>query len=320
MRPLTPAAGDVVRIRSARWRVAHQTPYEHAILIEVRGCDRENQGERARFLLPFEPVERLPVTQAPRVVSPRRWRRTARAAIAASSPAYHGLDSAVSAAFDILPYQLEPALAVTRGLGTRLLIADEVGLGKTVQAALVVAEILRRRPCDARAIVVCPAGLREQWQSELRERFQLESAVLDSAAVAASPAAAHGINPWAAHRIVIASIDYLKRPEVMRSVEALIWDVGVFDEAHALSGRSDRRIAACALADRSRIVVLLSATPHSGDDEAFARLAGIGHLEGATPLLTFRRTRGDVRMSVPRRSRWHRVRPTAAESSTADSS
>jgi superfamily II DNA or RNA helicase len=309
----TPLPGDVVRIRSARWRVARQTPYGDVTVIQVRGCDRQNQGERAYFLLPFEPCERLPFSPVPRVVSARRWRRAARAAIAASSPAYDALDSAVTADLDVLPYQLEPALAVTRGLGARLLIADDVGLGKTVQAGLVIAEILRRAPGDARAIVVCPAGLREQWQAELRDRFRLESAVLDSAAVAASAAAVHGANPWAAHQVVIASVDYLKRPEVMRAVEALIWDVAVFDEAHALSGRSDRRTAAGVLADRSRTVVMLSATPHSGDDDGFARLCATGAL-GTFPLLTFRRTRADVGLAVPRRTRWLRVRPTPAES------
>ena len=310
----TPLPGDIVRIRSRRWSVASHTPCEDAALLDVVGCERENQGERARFLLPFEQVERLPVSDAPHVVSPRRWRHAARAAVAAACPAPGSLDSAVHAEVDVLAYQLEPALAVSRGLGARLLIADDVGLGKTVQAGLVIAEALRSRPAEARAIVVCPAGLREQWASELRDRFHLDPAVLDSAAVAASAASPGGVNPWALHQIVITSIDYLKRPEVMRSVESLVWDACVFDEAHALSGRSDRQAAAAALAARARILVMLTATPHSGDDEAFARLTAIGSLDDGLPLLTFRRTRADAVPALPRRTAWLRVRPTPAES------
>ncbi len=304
--PLVP--GDLVRIRGARWRVARQTPYEEATVVEVRGCDRANRGERAHFLLPFEGLERLPLSPLPLVVSRRRWRHTARRVLASATPAYHALDSAAAADLDVLPFQLEPALAVTNGLGSRLLIADDVGLGKTVQAGLVIAEILRRCPGDARALVVCPAGLREQWQSELRARFRLESTVLDSSTIAGRAARSCGTNPWAAHRIVVTSIDYVKRPEVLRSLEPLVWDVGVFDEAHTLAGRSDRRSAAAALADRSRTVVMLTATPHSGDDEAFARLVALGSLDGTFPLLTFRRTRDDAGLSVPRRTRWCRVR------------
>ena len=67
---------------------------------------------------------------------------------------------------------------------------------------------------------------------------------------------------------MIASIDYIKRPEVMRSLETLLWDVVVLDEAHHLAGRSDRAAAGSMLGDRARALVLLTATPHSGDDEA----------------------------------------------------
>jgi superfamily II DNA or RNA helicase len=80
----------------------------------------------------------------------------------------------------------------------------------------------------------------------------------------------------------------------MRSLEPLTWDVLVFDEAHALAGRSDRAAAAAALGRRARIVVMLTATPHSGDEEAFSRLSAIGDLADAFPLTTFRRTRTDV--------------------------
>ncbi len=212
------------------------------------------------------------------MVRPSRWRHIARAALADATPSPHALRAAARAHFAIVPFQLEPALAVNSARGCRLLIADEVGLGKTVQAGLIVAEVFAREP-DARALVVCPAGLREQWQGEMHERFGLPAVVLDAAGIArVTSAQGPGLNPWAAVRVGVTSIDYLKRPEVMRGFEALVWDVVVFDEAHALAGPSDRATAAALLGTRARRVVLLTATPHSGDEDAFGRLCDLGRL------------------------------------------
>ena len=94
------------------------------------------------------------------------------AGLVARAPTARGLPAALEAGVDILPYQLEPALAVVDGV-RRLLIADEVGLGKTIQAALAIAELKRRRPV-LRAMVIVPRSLRDQWRDELNERFGLE--------------------------------------------------------------------------------------------------------------------------------------------------
>jgi superfamily II DNA or RNA helicase len=305
-------AGDVVRIRDESWIVLRHAPGADGAILDVRGRDRSNLGLRTSFLLPCEPIERLPMSGAPRIVRPPRWRRLARAVLAASTPSYDALRSPVRANLTILPFQLEPALACVRGLAARILIADEVGLGKTIQAGLLISELLDRRP-GGRVLVVSPAGLREQWQSELRTRFAIEAAVLDSATLARH-AGTWNANPWSAHPVAITSLDYVKRPEVARSLESLVWDVVVFDEAHALSGRSDRATVAAALAHRARTLVLLTATPHSGDDEAFARLCSIGDLSHQFPLLVFRRTRTDAGLASSRRTASIRVACTPAES------
>jgi superfamily II DNA or RNA helicase len=218
----------------------------------------------------------------------------------------------VRARISLLPFQLEPALAITQGLTSRLLIADEVGLGKTIQAALIVAEILARSK-QARVLIVSPASLKDQWQAELHDRFQIEAWVADSISLARVGSEWGAGNPWTCRPVTITSIDFVKRPEVMRALEALIWDATVFDEAHSLAGRSDRALAAHALARRARHVVLLTATPHSGDERTFDTLRGIGDLDGEFPLLTFRRTRGDVGLTVPRKTSSLRVHPTLAE-------
>jgi ERCC4-related helicase len=307
--PLRP--GDIVRIRDEGWHVLRHVLGANGSLLEVRGRDRGNRQVRTCFLLPCEPCERIPQSTLPRVVRPRTWCRRVRAALAAATPALDSIRTPPAPTLVILPFQLEPALAVLRGLSSRILIADEVGLGKTVQAGLVISEVLRRRS-TARALVVTPAGLRGQWREELHERLALDGCVLDSAALARTGWPSMG-NPWAAHPIVITSLDYVKRPEVLRSLEALIWDIVVFDEAHAIAGQSDRAAAARGLADRARTVLLLTATPHSGDDEAFARLCATGDLRRQFPLLVFRRTRRDVGLATQRRTVSMRVRPTLAE-------
>ncbi len=308
-----------MRIRGERWRVAAESPHDTASIdvvsiVDVDGADPSNRGIRARFILPFEPLERLPASFAsPRMVSFARWRHAARASLAAAVPHWTSLRAAARADLTIIPFQLEPALAVTRGDACRLLIADDVGLGKTIQAGLIVAEDVTRTP-DARVLIVAPAGLRDQWRDELRSRFSLDPEVLDAGGIArAGSQLAPEVNPWSVHPIAITSIDFVKRPDVLRSLEALLWDVIVFDEAHTLGGRSDRAAAATALAARARCVVMLTATPHSGDEDAFARLCGLGDLGAEFPLMTFRRTRADVGLPHGRRSIQLRVRPTGAE-------
>jgi len=312
--PLRP--GDIVRIRDEKWRIVrHVSQVSHggASVVEAAGCDVTNRAKQARFLLPFEAVDRLHVLAAPRLVRPRRWRHVARRVLAEATSSWASLRAATRANLTLIPFQLEPALALARGDGCRFLIADAVGLGKTVQGGLMIAEVLQRQP-DARALVISPAALRDQWRDELRSRFRLDADVLDAAGVARLTAQLPaGVNPWSVQPVVITSIDYIKRPEVMRSLEALTWDLVVFDEAHHLAGRSDRASAATALGNRARALVLLTATPHSGDDEAFGRLCNVGNLDGAHPLLVFRRTRADAGIATSRRTALLRVRPTPAE-------
>ena len=271
-------AGEVVRIRDERWRIVRRTTYALSTAIEAAGCDAGNRSGRATFLLPFETIERFQAHPVPRVVGRRRWRRAARRTLATASPSLTSLRAAAPARLRIMSFQLEPVLALVRGEGCRFLIADAVGLGKTVQAGLMIAETLARRP-EGRTLVVTPAALREQWREEIESRFGLGADILDAAGIARlTSQLPAGINPWSVRQVVITSIDYIKRPEVMRSIEALIWDLVVFDEAHNLAGRSDRSAAAGAIGNRARALVLLTATPHSGDDQAFDRLVRLGHL------------------------------------------
>ena len=142
LRPSCPV--EMVRIRDERWVVTRQTPGVGASVLEVRGRDRSNRDARAAFLLPFELVETLASDRSARRVRPGRWKRQARALLCEATPSWRSLRTPLRARISLLPFQLEPALAVTHGMAARILIADEVGLGKTIQAALVIAEILER--------------------------------------------------------------------------------------------------------------------------------------------------------------------------------
>ena len=136
------APGETVRIRDQRWIVTRQTPGVDASVLEVRGRDRSNRDTRAAFLLPFELVEPLASDRSVRRVTPSRWRRLTRATLCEATPAWQSLRAPLRARISLLPFQLEPALAVTHGMAARILIADEVGLGKTIQAALIIAGVV----------------------------------------------------------------------------------------------------------------------------------------------------------------------------------
>ncbi len=126
--------GDAVRIRRQRWRVAALREYDRCTVVTLTGIGTHNAGVERRVLTPFDSVEPLERPARLRVVRMRRWRRLCRALIAEHGPASM-LRTALRARIDLLPYQLEPALAVIRGLGSRVLIADEVGLGRRFRPA-----------------------------------------------------------------------------------------------------------------------------------------------------------------------------------------
>ncbi|MEO7133310.1 MAG: helicase-related protein, partial [Vicinamibacterales bacterium] len=221
-----------------------------------------------------------------------------------------GLWTAADASIDLMAYQLEPALAAVSG-ATRLLLADAVGLGKTIQAGLLLSE-LRERGWVEHALIVCPAGLRDTWAHELASRFGISATILDQTAVAERVAALPpGANPWAGHGVAIASIDFIKRAEVLAALEAEPLELLIADEAHHLTPGTDRGAAVGRLASRATWCAMLSATPHSGDEAAFAYLQNIGARSDA--LTIFRRRRVDVGLATTRRCHALAVTPTPEE-------
>ena len=298
----------MVRVRDESWMIARTESFERCTVLTLEGCGPDNRGRRFHAVTPFDHVSASQSTR-PRRRKRRTVLRGALGAIARERPAL-GLWTAAAATLDLFAYQLEPALAVLRG-ATRVLLADGVGLGKTIQAGLILAE-LRVRGLVDRALILCPAGLRESWATELRDRFGIVAAVLDHTSLAVNlqelPA---GVNPWAAHPVVIASIDLVKRLEVIAAVEEVPFDLVIADEAHHLTPDSDRGHAVSRLASRAPWVVLVSATPHSGDQAAFSYLTAIGSL--GDPLVIFRRGRSAIGLPDDRRARLMSVTATHDE-------
>ncbi|MBI2833333.1 MAG: DEAD/DEAH box helicase [Acidobacteria bacterium] len=288
-------AGDLVRVRDYAWRVRHVQPFDDCTAIAVTGVEPANRDQRRTFLCPFDRPHRLTRTEAVRMVGRGRWARAFRALAVTSAPC-DGLHVAAFARVTLVSYQLEPALALVGGLSSRVLLADEVGLGKTVQAALALAELWARGDMR-RALILTPAGIRDQWREELLDRFGLEVSILDAAILRRESALLpSSINPWMVPRLAIASLDFIKQAHVLAAIRRVPWDLLVIDEAHGASIGTDRGAAARVIASNSRRVLLLTATPHAGDDAAFAWMCGIGRIgeRARDPIAMFRRTRRDV--------------------------
>ena len=302
-------AGQRVIVRDEPWLVVGAELLDDVRVVRLRGLGEHNRDEVRAVLAPFDPIDVTDAGTSLRARSRRSVLATAAVTIA-DARRWTEVWTAASARIDLHSWQLEPALAAVKG-ATRILLADAVGLGKTIQAGLIISE-LRARGLAERVLVLTPASIREQWAAELGERFGLHATVLDHSTLAAT--AAHlppDVNPWSVSRLTVASIDLVKRPEVRASLDALPLDVVVVDEAHHLTPGSDRGALVADLAARAPWVVLATATPHSGDQRAYRFLTALGGSDDS--LTVFRRTRAVAETRLPRRTRLFSVTPTAAE-------
>jgi superfamily II DNA or RNA helicase len=305
--PLPLHAGCAVLVRGQRCRLDAITSHNDCHELHLT-CAADG---RARILLwPFDRPEPLERNRRLRAVRPRTWivavRRAAALTIGPLTPRSSGRD------VDGDPFQLAPAIAIASG-ACRLLLADEVGLGKTIQAGWIVSDAIARK-ADTRILLAVPAAVRHQWASELSTRFGLEPALVDARwlrdAVSDLPA---DISPFAAPGVYLGSLDFVKRPDVADTIARHIWDLIVVDEAHTAAAPTDRHAALERFAERARRVVSITATPYSGSSGGLASLTSIGALQNSDPPLMFRRSRTDVGDARQRRHRFVRVRITSLE-------
>lgn len=188
-------------------------------------------------------------------------------------PVMESASALTSAKIDLLPHQVVLTHRIATASPRRYLIADEVGLGKTIETALILRELASRGELK-RALMVVPAGLVNNWHRELNEVFNLDFEVFGSEGDITD----RKTNAFAKHDRLIASIDTLKRPaRIKRLLAAPRWDLVVFDEAHHLTAykvggkvrKTENYKLVEALKDHARDLMLLSATPHQGNHFQF---------------------------------------------------
>lgn len=201
------------------------------------------------------------------------------------------LQSPFRSGIDVDDYQLDPVVRALTMPRVNLLIADDVGLGKTIEAGLVLQELILRHRVRS-VLIVCPSSLQIQWKDEMRDKFGLEFRIIDSDTIS-QLRRRRGIhvNPWTHFPRLITSIDFLKRERPMRLFRETLpsgdqptyprrYDLLIVDEAHniAPSGRGNyatdsmRTLTIRSLAPHFEHKLFLSATPHNGYRESFAAL------------------------------------------------
>ncbi|MQS09073.1 SNF2-related protein, partial [Streptomyces alkaliphilus] len=280
--------GARVLVRDEEWLVRTSRRAGHpgdGDMLDVIGVSEFVRDEEAVFFTGIDRVELLrpeDTTLVPDTSSYFRRARLFLEAVLRKTPlpqTERGLALADRFLLDALPYQQRPAeLALSmRNLRPRLLIADVVGLGKTLEIGLLLAELIRRGRGE-RLLVVTPQSILEQFQHELWTRFSIPLVRLDSLGIQRIqreiPA---GRNPFTHYKRVIISVDTLKDIGRYRHhLERIEWDAVVIDESHNLINHgSQRRALAETLAPRTDALILASATPHNGDRRSFADLVSL---------------------------------------------
>ncbi len=275
---MTFAVGSLVRARGREWVVLPQSDSDLLMLRPLGGSEEEVTGiyvplesvEHARFALP-DPA-RLGDFRSCRLL-----RDALRLGFRSSAGPFR---SFAHLAIEPRPYQLVPLLMALKLDPIRILIADDVGIGKTVEAALIARELLDRGEVT-RLAVLCPPQLAEQWQRELRGKFNIDAElVLPGTATRLERGLPLGESLFEHHPFVIVSLDFIKsdrrRDEFLRTCPQLV----IIDEAHTCAwsgeGRSHRhqrhQLVSGLTADPNRHIILVTATPHSGKEDAFRSL------------------------------------------------
>jgi len=190
-------------------------------------------------------------------------------------------------AIQVEDFQLVPVLKALRMPRVALLLADDVGLGKTIEAGLILTELIIRRRVR-RILIVCPASLRSQWKQEMRDKFSIHFDVVDrNQTHALRKRLGMDANPWRSLSRSITSYDYLKQPDVLEEFRAasrpadgsahLPWDLLIVDEAHNLSPApygEDSNVSRMLgqLGPLFEHKLFLTATPHNGHTRSFSGL------------------------------------------------
>ena len=274
------APGDLVRARGREW-VALPSPREGILAL------RPLSGSENDTVILDPSLETQPVAAArfdlPTDVAPTVQSKAALLADAMRLTLRRGAGpfrSAAQLAFEPRIYQLVPLLMALRLQVPRLLIADDVGIGKTIEAGLILRELMDRGEVDGFS-VLCPPHLVEQWVGELKQRFGIEAvAVTSGSAARLERGLPLAQTLFDAYPYTVVSLDYIKAEKRREGFARACPDFVIVDEAHACvgthKGKQQRFELLAGLArDPERRMIFLTATPHSGDEDAFGRLLSL---------------------------------------------
>ncbi|WP_396027347.1 helicase-related protein, partial [Actinomyces ruminicola] len=275
------APGSVVRVRDEDWLVTQVSTNSDGTLVTVQGLSELVQDVTAQFsagIDRIEPVDprrtRVVADTSTRHRLSRLWLEATlrKTALPAGSTELSVVGDMLA---DPLPYQLTAVRQALdpANLRPRILLADTVGLGKTLEIGMILAELVRRGRGD-RILIVTPRHVLEQMQHEMWSRFALPFVRLDSVGIQrvrrTIPATR---NPFSVYHRAIISIDTLKSDRYLNHLRKQRWDAVVIDESHNVTnkGTLNNRLADI-LARQTDALILASATPHNGDPKSFAEL------------------------------------------------
>jgi superfamily II DNA or RNA helicase len=317
--PALPDPGQVVEVRGSTWAVANVRPQglprspadetraQLSHVVDLQSLDEDRLGEQLSVVWELEvghavtPAQGLPERINPDAfddpttlagfVDAMRW-----GAVTSADP--NRYQAPFWSGANVEAYQLEPLRRALNAPRTNLLLADDVGLGKTIEAGLVVQELFLRHRART-AVIVCPPSLALKWQDEMREKFGLEFTIVNTELMA-QVRRTHGLhaNPFLLYPRVIVSMAWLpqvRAQRLMRDIYAqssnpktgkrFAFDILVVDEAHhvapsspaAVNGRgyavdTQRTTTVRQLAEKCEHRLFLSATPHNGHPESFTAL------------------------------------------------
>ncbi|BBZ40279.1 DISARM system SNF2-like helicase DrmD [Mycobacterium conspicuum] len=315
-----PEPGQVVEVRGSTWAVANvqaqglpRSPADEAAaqlnhVVDLQSLDEDRLGEQLSVIWELEvghtvtPAQGLPEQIHPEAfddpetlagfIDAMRW-----GAVTSADP--NRYQAPFWSGVAVEAYQLEPLRRALASPRANLLLADDVGLGKTIEAGLVLQELFLRHRART-AVIVCPPSLSLKWQDEMRDKFGLQFTIVNSELIA-QVRRSHGLhaNPFLLYPRVIVSMAWLPQVRAQRmlrdvyaqasnpkTAKRFAFDVLIVDEAHHVapsspsavaSGRgyavdTQRTEAVRQLADKCEHRLFLSATPHNGHPESFTAL------------------------------------------------
>ncbi|WP_446209803.1 DISARM system SNF2-like helicase DrmD [Micromonospora sp. IBSANI012] len=302
MTTAVPAIGALVAVRGQRWVVSDLHEGEHSTLVNLQSVEDGRYGHHLDVIWEVEPGRQvLPSGSLPDVTegkfdSPQRLAAFLDAVrwSAVTSADVKTLQSPFRSGVAIEDYQLEPVARAVDAPRVNLLLADDVGLGKTIEAGLVAQELLLRQRAR-RIMIVCPAGLTLKWRDEMAEKFGLDFTIID-AERCATVRRTHGsaANPFEVYPLSIISLPWLRGQKAQRLLDEVLpadgptyprtFDLLILDEAHHVAPAAPKQVYAVdsqqtklirRLAPHFTHRLFLSATPHNGYQASFTALLEI---------------------------------------------